>query len=176
MSEENGAETLGTVLIAQREPQDQQFVQVLLSTFGKFNVVEANSSAGVIRGLLAQPDLILVDPLIRGDFLRAVELMRRMPKLNHVAIVGLSGDLSQAARVSGKGFNAFIAKPFKPESLLAQVWKILDSQPLPLGDGSPVELNVDIDQIEGLPTLPTVYARWNSCARILTSMPRSSRK
>ena len=79
--------------------------------------------------------------------------------INHVAIVALSGDLDQAARCAGKGFNGFIHKPFKPEALLAQIWKILDSQPPPPGDGSATELNVDVDQIEGLPTLPTVYAQ-----------------
>ena len=109
--------------------------------------------------MVAQPDLILVDPLISGDFLKVTELMRRMPKLNHVAIVALTGDLSQADRCSGKGFNAFIPKPFKPESLLAQIWKVLDSQPPVPGDGSSAELNVDVDQIEELPTLPTVYAQ-----------------
>lgn len=159
MAEETESETLGTILIAQREPQDQAFAQTLLGTFGKFDVVGATSSAEVIRRLTSQPNLILADPLIPGDFLRAVELIRRMPKLNHVAIVALSGDLSQAARCSGKGFNAFIHKPFRPESLLAKIWKILDSQPQPPSGGNPAELNVDVDQIEGLPTLPTVYAQ-----------------
>ncbi len=159
MAEENGSETNGTILVAQCEPQDQHFATTLLSTVGKYSIVEANSSTGVIRGLVEGPDLILADPLIPGDFLRIVELMRRMPKLNHVAIVALSGGLSQVARCSGKGFNGFIEKPFKPDTFLSQIWRILDAQPPAPGDGSPAELNVEIDKIEGLPTLPTVYAQ-----------------
>lgn len=157
--EESNGEATRTVLVAQREDQDQAFVCTLLSTFGDYQVVEAGSAAQIIRGLVHGPELILVDVQIPGNFLRAVELMRRIPKLNHVAIAVLSGDHAQAARCRGKGFNGFIPKPFKAETLLAQVWKILDAQPPVPGDGGPAELNVEVDKIEGLPTLPTVYAQ-----------------
>ena len=148
-----------TVVLAQKEPQDQRFLTALLSTVGGFEVVGAMSASGVIRGLLHSPDLILVDPHVRGNFMRSVELMRRMPKLNHVAIAALTGDYEQASRCVGKGFNGFISKPFRPDSLLAKVWKILDSAPPLPGDGGAATLNVEIDNIEGLPTLPTVYAQ-----------------
>ena len=117
------------------------------------------SASGVIRELLRNPDLILVDPHVRGNFLRSVELIRRMPKLNHVAIALLTGDLDQAERCAGKGFNGYIGKPFRPDSILAKVWKILDSVPPLPGDGGNASLNVEVDDIEGLPTLPTVYAQ-----------------
>jgi putative nucleotidyltransferase with HDIG domain len=148
-----------TLVLAQKEPQDQRFLTALLSTVGGFEVVGAMSASGVIRGLLQSPDLILVDPHVRGNFMRALELMRRMPKLNHVAIAALTGDYGQAERCAGKGFNGFISKPFRPESILAKVWKILDSAPPLPGDGGNAALNVEVDNIEGLPTLPTVYAQ-----------------
>ena len=82
-----------------------------------------------------------------------------MPKLNHVSIAALTGDLEIARRCANKGFNGLIIKPFRPDSLLAQIWKILDSAPPIPGDGGNATLNVDVEEIEGLPTLPTVYAQ-----------------
>ena len=122
-------------------------------------MVGARSASDVIRGLLHNPVLILVDPHVKGDFIRAIELMRRMPKLNHVAIALLSGDIDQARRCAGKGFNGYISKPFRPETVLAKIWKILDEVPPLPGDGGSAALNVEVEDIEGLPTLPTVYAQ-----------------
>ena len=155
---EEQSEDQKTIVLAQKEPQDQRFLTALLDGVGGFEVVGAMSASGVIRGLLHAPDLILVDPHVRGNFLRAVELMWRMPKLNHVAIAAITGDHAQAQRCAGKGFNGFISKPFRPDSTLAMIWKILDSVPPLPGDGGNATLNVEVDDIEGLPTLPTVYA------------------
>jgi putative nucleotidyltransferase with HDIG domain len=88
-----------------------------------------------------------------------MELLRRMPKLNHVGIAVLSGDENGVKRCVGKGFNGYVLKPYTPEQLLAGVWKLLESVPPLPGDGAPAKLEVDIDKIEGLPTLPTVYAQ-----------------
>ena len=148
-----------TIVLAQKEPQDQRFLTALLTSVGGFDVVGAMSASGVIQGLIHNPSLILVDPQVQGNFIRSVELMRRMPKLNHVAIVLLSGDHDQAQRCAGKGFNGFISKPFRPESILARVWKIMDSVPPLPADGGYATLNVKVGDIEGLPTLPTVYAQ-----------------
>ncbi len=148
-----------TIVLAQKEEQDQRFLTSLLSSVGGFEVVGAMSASGVIRGLLRGPDLILVDPHVRGNFLPAVELIRWMPKLNHVAIAALTGDLKKAERCTGKGFNGFIGKPFRPDSVLARIWKILDFVPPLPGDGGNAALNVEVEDIEGLPTLPTVYAQ-----------------
>jgi CheY-like chemotaxis protein len=146
-------------VLAQKDAQDQRFLTALLSSVGGFHVVGAMSASGVVRGLIQNPSLILVDSHLHGNFVGAVELMRRMPKLNHVAIALLTGDISQADRCMGKGFNGFISKPFRPDSLLAKIWKILDAAPPLPGDGSAATLNVEVDDIEGLPTLPTVYAQ-----------------
>jgi putative nucleotidyltransferase with HDIG domain len=81
-----------------------------------------------------------------------------MPKLNHVGIAVLSGEQNAVKRCVGKGFNGFILKPYTPEQLLACVWKILEAVPPLPGDGSPAQLEIELDKIEGLPTLPTVYA------------------
>lgn len=147
------------IILAQRETPDLNFVQVLLEKIGKYQVAPAHNAEDVIRRLQYGPDLILIDPHIPGNFMRAMELLRRMPKLNHVGIAVLSGDQTGIRKCVGKGFNGYILKPFTPEILLASVWKILDSVPPLPQDGGPANLEIAVDKIEGLPTLPTVYAQ-----------------
>jgi len=152
------AEAPKTILVAQQHSQDQNYARVILDKLGGFKVAEALSAADVIHRLQVGPDVILVDPQIEGNFIKAVEMMRRMPKLNHVGIAVLSGEQNAVKRCVGKGFNGFILKPYTPEQLLACVWKILEAVPPLPGDGSPAQLEIELDKIEGLPTLPTVYA------------------
>ncbi|MBT3603500.1 MAG: HDOD domain-containing protein [Candidatus Latescibacteria bacterium] len=147
------------LVLAQREITDQNFAQVLLEKIGGFRVALARSADDVIHRLQLGPDLILIDPHIEGNFMRAMELLRRMPKLNHVGIAVLSGDQTGVKKCVGKGFNGYILKPYTPELLLSSVWKILDSVPPLPKDGGPASLDIEIDKIEGLPTLPTVYAQ-----------------
>ncbi len=47
-----------TIVLAQKEEQDQRFLTSLLSSVGGSEVVGALSASGVIRGLLRGPDLI----------------------------------------------------------------------------------------------------------------------
>jgi putative nucleotidyltransferase with HDIG domain len=151
-------ENSNIILVAQQHSQDQNFARTVLSQLGGFRVAEAQSASGIVRALQVNPDIILVDPAIKGDFIKAVELMRRMPKLNHVGIAVLSGDCEGVERCVGKGFNGYIMKPYTPELLLASVWQIMSKAPPLPGDGSPAKLEIELDKIEGLPTLPTVYA------------------
>lgn len=156
----NGAtEQPKTVVIAQREKLDRDFMHALLGRVGGFNVIGAASAADVIHKLQHGPDLILVDTRLEGNLVRAVELMRRMPKLNHVGIAAVGADLGQIEVCKRKGFNGFITKPYTPHGLIARIWKILESTPPLPGDGSPAKLEVKVEEIEGLPTLPTVYAQ-----------------
>ena len=146
------------VLLAQKSRQDQNFARVVLDKLGGFQIVEAQTAPDIIRRLAINPNLILVDPHIEGNFIKAVELMRRMPKFNHMGIAVLSGDREGVSRCVGKGFNGYILKPFTPDQLLASVWKIMSNTPPLPGDGSPAKLEIELDKIEDLPTLPTVYA------------------
>ena len=159
MEEDGGEKGIQVVVLAQREDEDREFVREFLDRMGGLQVIGVRSAAEVILQLQSGPSLILADPHIEGDLLRAVELMRRMPKLNHVSIALLSADQTGMSRYTGKGLNGYLAKPFTPEALLSRIWKVLDSAPPLPPDGSPAKLEVDVDTIEGLPTLPTVYAQ-----------------
>jgi putative nucleotidyltransferase with HDIG domain len=147
------------ILIATKEAVDGQFLHALLAGVGLFKVATAQSAAQVIQGLRRSPDLILADPGIPGNFTRAVELMRRMPKLNHVGIVAVTAERQALSGLKSKGYNAAILKPFTPPGVLASVWKILEAAPPLPGDGGPAKLDIEVGAIDGLPTLPTVYTR-----------------
>jgi putative nucleotidyltransferase with HDIG domain len=152
-------ETPKSILVGQKEKVDRDFIHMFLDKIGGFRVIGAASAADVIQKLRQNPDLILVDPKIEGNILKAAELIRRMPKLNHVGLAIVTADLSAFDQCKGKGFDGIIEKPFTPKGLLAKIWKILESTPPLPGDGTPAKLEVDIDSIEGLPTLPSVYAQ-----------------
>ena len=148
-----------TILIAQRDDVDQRFLAAFLGDVGDFQFVEARSASEVIQGLGRGPDLILVDTHVPGNIMKAVELMRRMPKLNHVGIVATSAHRQFIRKCRGKGFNGMILKPYTLHSLLTKVWKVLERVPPLPGDGGPAKLQIEIDDIEGLPTLPIVYTK-----------------
>jgi putative nucleotidyltransferase with HDIG domain len=152
-------ETPKRILLGQKEKVDRDFIHAFLDKIGGFSVIGVASAADLIQKLRQNPDLILVDPKIEGNILKAAELIRRMPKLNHVGLAIVTADLSDYDRCKGKGFDGIIEKPFTPKGLLAKVWKILESTPPLPGDGTPAKLEVDIEGIEGLPTLPSVYAQ-----------------
>jgi CheY-like chemotaxis protein len=155
------AEAPKTILVAQQHSQDQNYARVILDKLGGFKVAEALSAADVIHRLQVGPDVILVDPQIEGNFIKAVEMMRRMPKLNHVGIAVLSGEQNAVKRCVGKGFNGFILKPYTPEQLLACVWKILEAVPPLPGDGSPAQLEIE--------RCGQSYFRWLVCAVLQNS-------
>lgn len=148
-----------TVLVAHSESHEREFVSLLLKEAAGFKVASAQTSAEMIKQLASGPDFILLDLSLGPECFRAVELMRRMPKLNHVAIAGLGAEQSDIERCMSKGFNGFFQKPFTPQGLLARVWKILDSTPPLPPDGGPATLEVNVAEIDDLPTLPTVYAQ-----------------
>ena len=93
-----------TIVLAQKEPQDQRFLTAILHSVGGFEVVGAMSASGVIRGLHHGPELILVDPPVRGNFLRGVALMRPdgVPLMANAAI----GRLLGLELLDGAGFAA----------------------------------------------------------------------
>ena len=135
MAEEN-TQSQTTVLLAQREQADQRFLRAILEKLGGCRVIEARTAADVIHRQAQSPDLMLIDFHVEGNFIKAVELIRRMPQLNHVGIAIVTGDRRPMERCLNKGLNGYICKPFTPATFLAKVWRILDAAPPPPGDGA----------------------------------------
>ena len=148
------------ILVSQQEATDRKFIRSFLQTVGDFEVTEASNGIDLIKKLKILPDLILLDTQLKGDVIRALELMTRAPKLKNTPIVILSYEQSKVRTCFEKGADGFIIKPFSPEILIAKIWKILGIDQTEASAGSTFTRSYkkQIRQIENLPTLPSVYA------------------
>ena len=149
------------VLMVQVNRVEAEFLRHLLEKVGGFDVVEVADGVGLIRRAGIAPSLILLDTQMPGDFLRALELLRRIPKLKSVPMAVVTGDVDKLPLCGAKGLNGYILKPFTPQAPLPKIWKLTNPELIAKGmdsGGRPQRPELDIDSIEDLPTLPSVYA------------------
>ena len=118
-----------TVLAVDDDPSILELLQEVLSPMG-YRVLYASNGEEALKIVALQQeeiDLLLTDvvlPGIKGQDL-ALELLSRCPDIN---VLFMSGYLCPAMAHSnpGKKFEAFIQKPFTPNSLLRKMRKLLD--------------------------------------------------
>lgn len=93
----------------------------------------AASGLEAIEQLSLRPfDLVVLDlnmPDIGG--IEVVEFIRGQDRLRHLPIIVVTtrGDEASRARVLAAGASRFLAKPFDPEVILAEVQGLLTAQP-----------------------------------------------
>jgi two-component system cell cycle response regulator DivK len=106
-----------------------------LLTSAGYELIEAtDGEAGVAAALEHRPDLILMDiqlPVMDG--FEATRRIRAEPELRDVPIIAvtsyaLSGD---DVKARAAGCSAYIAKPYSPRALLAEVRRFLDTPDQP---------------------------------------------
>ena len=118
-----------TVLAVDDDPTMLELLEELLTPMG-YQVLSAASGEEALEMMAAQErkiDLLLTDvmlPGIKGQDL-AKQLLHNCPDVN---VLFMSGYLcpSMAHKGSEPRFEAFIQKPFAPNSLLRKVRKLLD--------------------------------------------------
>ena len=117
-----------TVLYVEDNEANRKIVRLLLAKT-TYTLIEAyDGEAGVAKALEARPDLILMDvqlPKISG--LEAIRRLRAEAATANTPIIAitsfaLSGD---DQKVKDAGATAYLAKPYSPRELLAQIRKIL---------------------------------------------------
>jgi putative nucleotidyltransferase with HDIG domain len=148
------------LLIAHGDTEDREFLTQFLGTVGGYEVMEAVDGVGLIKGLKARPDLILMDAGPKGNFLRALEIIRRTAALKNTPVAIYSHDQTRLSECVSKGADGFIMKPCSPAVVLGKVWKLLglDSPQDVAAASFASRYRRDLDKIDNLPTLPTVYA------------------
>ena len=116
------------ILVIEDTEDNRQIMRDLLTGAG-YEVLEAHDgAAGVAAAKAHVPDLILMDiqlPILDGY--EATRRIKATPELAHIPIVAvtsyaLSGD---EAKTKAAGCNGYVAKPFSPHLLLAQVRSFL---------------------------------------------------
>ena len=147
------------VLVAQGRPTDLKFTSQFLEVLGGYSVKRASDGREMIKALKDKPDVILADTLQRAQFPRALEIIRLNKAFQETPIVIYSEEQHLAPALASKGISGFIVKPTAPAVLLGKLWKALGEGSAEASASSFSErFQADLDGIEDLPTLPTIFA------------------
>ena len=116
------------VLVVEDQDDNRRIVRDLLTSNG-FTVVEAtNGLEGVEMACTHHPDLILMDIQLSGiDGYEATRRIKTDPELRDIPLIvvtsyALDGDDKKAFAA---GCDAYVAKPYSPRKLLAQIQTFL---------------------------------------------------
>lgn len=113
-----------TILVVDDSASVRKLVELTLRRRG-YSVISATSGIAALATLAeTEPDLILLDVmLVALDGFQLCRAVRNHPRFTDVPIVILSGREGEADRQAGidAGINAYLTKPFKPDTLLSVV-------------------------------------------------------
>ena len=112
------------ILVIEDQPDDRTILRDLLSAAGYVVLEAADGAAGVDLAVTERPDLVLMDiqmPVLDGHAatrrIKAIAGMQSVPIIA-VTSFALSGDEGKARAA---GCDGYVAKPFSPRALLAEV-------------------------------------------------------
>lgn len=116
------------ILIVEDEYGNAEVLQLLLEAAG-FRVAAASNGKAALELLKGEaPALILSDfmmPVMNGAELG--DAVRRNPALAHIPFVFMSATDEQVVRSAFRGYDAFLAKPFEVDSMVAMVERLIAS-------------------------------------------------
>jgi len=119
-----------TVLVVEDNADMVRFIVALMAV--EYNVFAAQNGVDALRILAdRQPDIIISDVMMPGmDGFEFVRRVRAMPETCTIPFIFLSARGAAEDRVLGHsgGADAYLAKPFKSEELLAAVESLLSRQ------------------------------------------------
>lgn len=116
------------VLLIDDEPDIRRIAAMSLRAVGKWSVVAAGSGAeGIEAARLERPDVILLDVIMPSmDGPAALQRLKAEPATASIPVIFMSGaEGSEVARYAALGAAGWIAKPFDPMKLPAQVRDIV---------------------------------------------------
>ncbi|HEX8425209.1 hybrid sensor histidine kinase/response regulator transcription factor [Hymenobacter sp.] len=117
------------VLVIEDHPDVQQFICESLAQAGYRLLVAPNGTAGVALARETVPDLILSDVMMPPgpDGYQVCEQLKTDPATSHIPVVLLTARADPRDKLQGLeiGADAYLAKPFNPRELRAQVRNLL---------------------------------------------------
>jgi two-component system nitrogen regulation response regulator NtrX len=117
-----------TVLIIDDEPNIRRMVGALFAAEG-YDVRDASDGAsGIRRATEAEPDVVLLDLMMPGDFDGLATLEKLREEIPDSPVVMMSGraGLSDAVRATKLGAFTFLEKPLTPEGVLLALSSALE--------------------------------------------------
>jgi two-component system, cell cycle response regulator DivK len=117
------------ILVVEDQPDNRTILRDLLTAAGYVVLEAVDGEAGIAKALAERPDLILMDiqmPVVDGY--AATRRIKASPDMAATPIIAvtsyaLAGD---EAKTRAAGCDGYIAKPFSPRALLAEVRHFLE--------------------------------------------------
>jgi CheY-like chemotaxis protein len=121
------AETL--VLLVENDPAGREMYALSLESSG-FRVEQAHNGLQALeKARDLGPDIIITDLAIPGiDGFQLCKRLREDPRTERVPIIGITGYehfVSEPGRATRAGCDAIFTKPCHPETLLAEIHRLL---------------------------------------------------
>jgi len=113
-----------TVVVADDDPVTLKLVESQLEAAGFRPVVAVNGQAALRAVMAEKPDVLILDLAMPGldgfDVLERLNMLSSFPRPK-VLVVSAGRDAEDVKRALTLGADDYLAKPFKPEELLARV-------------------------------------------------------
>jgi DNA-binding NarL/FixJ family response regulator len=139
------------VLLVDDEPGVRLSVKEYLQEIGDFKVRVASSADEAWQLLQQQtPDLVISDVMMpQVDGYQFLKMLREDPRFKSLPVVFLTARGMTSDRILGyqAGVDAYLAKPFDPDELVAIVENLLERRSLNSGEASSTELEKIAQQI-----------------------------
>lgn len=121
------------ILVADDEPDTRNLVRMILGRQGYEVSLASNGVEALQKAETELPDLVLLDVVMPAkDGWEVCKTLKSQDKTKHIPVVIFSvlsrvlGDDVSRKRAEEYGCDGYIAKPFTPDGLLAEVKKHLD--------------------------------------------------
>nr|MDQ2769926.1 response regulator [Bacteroidota bacterium] len=116
------------VLIIEDNADVREFIRATLAPAGYRLLLAEDGAAGVVLARAEVPDLVVTDLMMPGlNGYEVCAALKTDPATSHVPVVLLTARSGDEAKLEGleTGADAFLAKPFNPRELRAQVRNLL---------------------------------------------------
>ncbi len=120
----NMEQNLGKILIVDDEHDIVEFINYNLKKAGYETATAYNGDEAIRKAAIFSPDLILLDRMMpEKDGLQTIRQLRQSPDLDNTIIIFLTALSDEKSEIEGLMYGAddYIAKPIKPELLLARL-------------------------------------------------------
>lgn len=119
------------VLIIEDNASNRELLRYLLSSFGHEPVLAENGEQGLALARSHPPDMIICDIQMPGmDGYAVAQELKNDERLRDIPLVAVTAFamLGDRERVLAAGFDAYIAKPVEPESIMTFLESLLNTR------------------------------------------------
>jgi len=122
------ADAAEVVLIVEDNDEVREFIRATLAPAGYRLLLAHDGKTGVAQAQAEVPDLVVTDLMMPGlDGYQVCQQLKTDPATSHIPVVLLTAKSGPDAKLEGleTGADSFLAKPFNPRELRAQVRNLL---------------------------------------------------